>query len=157
MLRPTVRRPSCLGINHPSGAYDQIFYCCQTVVGLLMWGALSDERTGLSFSIATGPRQRSQSRVRFTWNSRPYFTVSNLRLPFSAPLTTRRVTALPHGSNRIEITASKSSSFTVCLFVVPETCVNFVAMLRFLQASLSPWIRVLESRCLAMDVSAVLP
>jgi hypothetical protein len=25
-------------------------YYCQTVVGLLMWGALSDERTGLSFT-----------------------------------------------------------------------------------------------------------
>jgi hypothetical protein len=27
------------------------FYFCQTVVGLLMWGALSDEGTGLSFTI----------------------------------------------------------------------------------------------------------
>jgi hypothetical protein len=34
------------------------FYYCQTVVGLLMWGALSDERTGLSFTVAAGPRQR---------------------------------------------------------------------------------------------------
>jgi hypothetical protein len=29
-----------------------------------MWGALSDERTGLSFTIAAGPRQRSHFRVR---------------------------------------------------------------------------------------------
>jgi hypothetical protein len=29
------------------------FYYCQTVVGLLLWGALSDERTGLPFTIAT--------------------------------------------------------------------------------------------------------
>jgi hypothetical protein len=28
------------------------FYYCQRVVGLLMWGALSDERTGLSFTVA---------------------------------------------------------------------------------------------------------
>jgi hypothetical protein len=30
------------------------FYCCQTVEGLLMWGALSDDRTGLSFTITCG-------------------------------------------------------------------------------------------------------
>jgi hypothetical protein len=43
-LRPMVSRP-------PSGAYEQIFYYCQTVAGLLIWGALSDERTGLSFTV----------------------------------------------------------------------------------------------------------
>jgi hypothetical protein len=32
------------------------FYYCQTVAGLLIWGALSDERTGLSVTIAAGPR-----------------------------------------------------------------------------------------------------
>jgi hypothetical protein len=54
-----------------------------------MWGALSDERTDLSFAIATGPRQRSLSRVRVPWDSRPYFTVSVLRLPFSSPSTSQ--------------------------------------------------------------------
>jgi hypothetical protein len=55
------------------------FYYCQTVAGLLMWGALSDERTGLSFTIAAGPRQRSLSRVPVPWDSWPYFTVSDSR------------------------------------------------------------------------------
>jgi hypothetical protein len=68
------------------------FYYCQTVAGLLIWGALSDERTGLSFTIATGPRQRSHSRDRVSWDSRPYFTVSDSRLLFSSPPTTPRVT-----------------------------------------------------------------
>jgi hypothetical protein len=31
-----------------------------------MWGALSDERTGLSFTIPAGPRQRSRFRVKST-------------------------------------------------------------------------------------------
>jgi hypothetical protein len=48
---------------------------CQ-VAGLLMWGALSGERTGLSFTSSTGSRQRSHSRVRVPQNSWPYFTVS---------------------------------------------------------------------------------
>jgi hypothetical protein len=47
----------------PSGAQDHIFYYCQTVAGWLMWGALSDERTGLPFAIAAVPRQRNHSRV----------------------------------------------------------------------------------------------
>jgi hypothetical protein len=40
------------------------FCYCQTVMGFLMWGGLSDQRTGSSFTIAVGARQRSHSRVR---------------------------------------------------------------------------------------------
>jgi hypothetical protein len=45
------------------GPRPDIYYC-QTDAGLLMWGALSDKKTGLSFTIAAGPRQRSHFRVR---------------------------------------------------------------------------------------------
>jgi hypothetical protein len=68
------------------------FYYCQTVAGLLMWDSLSDERTGLSFRDAAGPRQRSHSRVRVPWCSWPYCIVSDSRLPFSSPPTTHRAT-----------------------------------------------------------------
>jgi hypothetical protein len=57
-----------------------------------MWGSVSDERTGLSFTIAAGPRHRSHSRVRVQWHSRPYFTVSDSRLSFTSPPTTLRAT-----------------------------------------------------------------
>jgi hypothetical protein len=57
-----------------------------------MWGALSNRRTGLPLKIAASPRQRSHSRVRVPWNSQSYFTVSDSRIPFSSPPTTRRVT-----------------------------------------------------------------
>jgi hypothetical protein len=78
-----------------------------------MWGALSDERAGLSFTIAASPRQRSQSWVRVPWDSWTHFTVLDSRhpkpggpgpriyipqeqggpvLPFSSPPTTRRTT-----------------------------------------------------------------
>jgi hypothetical protein len=63
-----------------------------TVTFLIPWGALSDERTGLSFICAAGPCQRSLSRVLVPWDLRPYFTVSDLRLPFSSHPTTCRVT-----------------------------------------------------------------
>jgi hypothetical protein len=52
-----------------------------------MWGVLSDVRTGLSFTIVPGARQRSHSRTRV-----PNFTLSDSRLPFSSPPTTRRAT-----------------------------------------------------------------
>jgi hypothetical protein len=39
------------------------FYYCQTVAILLMLGAISDKRMGLSFRFATGLRQCSHSRV----------------------------------------------------------------------------------------------
>jgi hypothetical protein len=58
MLRPTVSWPVYLGVKPHLGPKTS-FYYCQTFVGLLMWGALSDERTDLSFTIAAGPRQRS--------------------------------------------------------------------------------------------------
>jgi hypothetical protein len=75
----------------PSGAYDQIFITVWQLRSCLLWGALSDKRTGLSFLHSAGPCQCSLSRVRVLWYSRPYFTVSDLSLPFSSPPTTRRI------------------------------------------------------------------
>jgi hypothetical protein len=60
-------------IKAPNWALRPNLYYWLKIAGLLMWGALSDERTGLSFTIAAGLRQRSHSRVRVPWDSRPYF------------------------------------------------------------------------------------
>ena len=62
------------------------------IYGLVLWGHLSDNRTGRPFVYAAGPCQCSLSRVRVPLDSRPYFTVSDLRLSVSSPPTTRRVT-----------------------------------------------------------------
>jgi hypothetical protein len=97
-----------------------------------MCGALADERTCLSFTIATGPRQRSHFQVQVPWDSWPYFTVSDSRLPFSSPPMNRRATIdvfdpastydslVLHnfGKDRIEVTTSNISSIIVRLVLL---------------------------------------
>jgi hypothetical protein len=83
-----------------------------TVTVLFLWGTLSDERTDLSFVYAAGPRQRSLSRVRVPWDSWPYFTVSDLRLPFRRLLRLAGSrwsysTPPPHGSELSIIIGSR--------------------------------------------------
>jgi hypothetical protein len=45
-LPSTLSRPVCL-VGFPIGAHDQIFFFSLTTAVLLMWGALSDEKTDL--------------------------------------------------------------------------------------------------------------
>jgi hypothetical protein len=69
-----VSRPVYLGVKSHMGPKTTFLLTIKTAAGFLMWSALSDERMGLSFTTAAGPRQRSHSRFR-------YFTVSDSRLP----------------------------------------------------------------------------
>jgi hypothetical protein len=57
---------------------------------------------GLSFTTADGPRRRIHSRVRVPWDSRSNFTVSDSRLRFLSPPTTRLATVevFDHASTR---------------------------------------------------------
>jgi hypothetical protein len=91
-LRLTVSQSVSLGVEPHLGLMTRYFHYRFTITVWFLWGALSDERTGLFFVCAAGPCQRSLSQVRVPRDSRPYFTVSDLRLPFSSPPTTRRVT-----------------------------------------------------------------
>jgi hypothetical protein len=50
MLRPTAHSASPSWNKAPIWGLRPDLYYCQTVAGLLMWGALSDERTGLLFA-----------------------------------------------------------------------------------------------------------
>jgi hypothetical protein len=83
-----------------------------TVTFLIPWGALSHERTGLIFVCAAGPCHRSLSRVLVSWDLRPYFTLSDLRLPFSSPPTTRRVTVevFDPASTRVNLSKARINS-----------------------------------------------
>jgi hypothetical protein len=95
------------------GSWPDIYYCL-TVTVLFLSGALSDERTGLSF-IYADPRQRSLSRVPVPCDSSPYFTLSGLRLPFSSPPTTRRVTVEVFEPAPTRVSANAS----IALFITP--------------------------------------
>jgi hypothetical protein len=55
-------------------------------------GAPSLTRGQVCFCMCYWPCQRSLSWVRVPWDLRPYFSDSDLRIPFSSPPTTRRVT-----------------------------------------------------------------
>jgi hypothetical protein len=46
-----------------------------------VWGVLFDERTGLSFTYAASPRQRSNSRIHVPRDSWPYVSLSGSRPP----------------------------------------------------------------------------
>jgi hypothetical protein len=72
-----------------------------------MSGALSDERMSLSSTVAAGHRQRRHFRVRVPQVSRPYFTVSNSRLPFSSPPTTLRALSLMFTLNNLGPTVER--------------------------------------------------
>jgi hypothetical protein len=87
------------------------FYFCRAVACLLMWGALSGERTGLLFSISAGLCQRSHSRVRVPWDSPSHFTVSDSRLPFSFLLEFMSHSFDNCRAAGIKVTASNSEQF----------------------------------------------
>jgi hypothetical protein len=55
-------------------------YQREAVLGLLMWGAIPDERTGLQFTNAAEASQHSHSLFRIQQVSWPYFTVWDLKL-----------------------------------------------------------------------------
>jgi hypothetical protein len=94
----------------PSGTHDQIFsYYYLTVTVLFLWGALSDERTSLSFVYAAGSSQRSLSRVRVPW----YSLLSQIwNFPFRGLLRLagsrwRYSTPPPHGPSEIMAHSSR--------------------------------------------------
>jgi hypothetical protein len=151
MLRPTVSRPVCRGIKHPSEAYDQIFKC-QTFAGLLMWGALSDEITDLPFTITAGPRQRSDSWVRVPWDSWPYFRYSTHfqftvthSLVFS--VFTSRILATDLSQSQCHFNSHVTSSWQSLLSLLPfPTAANFEDCTQFSSDYCSVLLYLLQSQ-----------
>jgi hypothetical protein len=102
MLRPTVNRPVCLGIKHPTGAYDQIFVTVRQLQ-VCSCGALSLTRgrvcrLQLLLALASTVILGSESR-----GTRDHILLSQIRdFPFRrllrlAGLRWRHSTPPPHG------------------------------------------------------------
>jgi hypothetical protein len=80
-----------------------------------MWGALSDEMTGV-FTIAAGPRQRSHSRVRIH-GTRDNILLSQIRdFPFRRLL---RPSCFNDSANRVQVTSCKSTLIGFLAVSVP--------------------------------------
>jgi hypothetical protein len=139
-LQLTVNQSVSLGVELHLGLLTRYLLSFDSYgIFFFLWGTLSDERTGLYFVYAAGSCQRSPSWVRFPWDSRQYFTVSDVRLPFSSPTTTCRVTVevLESASTRVSSTRTPAvliitshygphrkhrSSIVMCVFVATGTC-----------------------------------
>jgi hypothetical protein len=79
-LRPTVIWPVYVGVKPHLGPLTRFLLLSDTC-GFVDVSVFSAERTGLSFTIVSGPRQRSHSRVRVPPDPWQYFTASDSRLP----------------------------------------------------------------------------
>jgi hypothetical protein len=73
------------------GSWPDI-YCLTVTVLFCGVPSLTRGRVCILYVYAAGPCQCSLSQVRVSWHSQPYFTVPDLRFPFSSAPTTRRVT-----------------------------------------------------------------
>jgi hypothetical protein len=107
----------------------------QTVAGLLMWGVLSDERTGLSFLCAAGPCQRSVSRVRVhgTWDLILLSQIWDFpfrRLLRLAGSRWRYSTPPPHGGLAIGLARPPYITLEPTVYITPFPTVDVIAFLR---------------------------
>jgi hypothetical protein len=150
------------------GSSPDIYYALTVTV--FLWDALSDERMGLTFLYAAGPHQRILSRVWVPSDSWPSFTFSDLRLLFSSPPMSRRVTVevFQRASTRMMNCSSLQVSLYslalihrkwLLLVGIHGKCLLFLLTWkersitsRSLRIRISTE-RVLDNRCLAMNYS----
>jgi hypothetical protein len=90
-LRLTVSQSVSLGVE-PHLGYMTVYLLLFDSYGLVFVGRPLWRENGFVFCICCRLLPAQFSQVRVPWDSRPYFILSDLRLLFSAPPTTRRVT-----------------------------------------------------------------
>jgi hypothetical protein len=110
-LRLTVSQSVSLGVEPHLGLMTRYLLLFDSY-GIVFLGRPLWRKGSLAFVYAVGPRQRSLYGVRLPWDSWPYFTVSDLRLPFSSPHTTRRVMVevFEPASKQVPLQQSQSQS-----------------------------------------------
>jgi hypothetical protein len=121
-----------------------VFYYSQTIADLLIWGTISDENTGVSFTIVVGPCQCSHSRVWVLRDSWPYFTVSDSGIP--PTWRARSLYLYPPGTGW----PSCSPRQWVPILSPPETCRAMVEV--FEPASMQGYSGILELRICYIDI-----
>jgi hypothetical protein len=91
-LRLTVGQSVSLGIEPHLGPMTRYLLLSDSYGLVYVCRTQSREYSRVFCIHYSGACERRLIRVRVPWYSRPYVTVSDLRLPFSSPPTTRRVT-----------------------------------------------------------------
>jgi hypothetical protein len=76
-LRLAVYRQSIRLAHKPLKTHCQNIFSQLNACGYSPYKTSSNNRMGLSFTIAAGPRQHIHSPVQVPWESRQYFTVSD--------------------------------------------------------------------------------
>jgi hypothetical protein len=81
-LRPTVSRPVCLGMKHPSATRDQFIFPLEISLDscafVILWRPLwREDGFVINCKTVSGPYQSSHSWVEVSQNLWPYFTVSS--------------------------------------------------------------------------------
>jgi hypothetical protein len=147
MLRSTVSRLDCLEIKHISGAYDQISITVRQF-RVCLYGTPSLTRGQVChLQLLLVPPHTSAFSDPSPVGPQPYFTLSDSRLPFPSPPTTRRATV-----EVLDLTFTRENSS--CFSRPPYNPVSLTSKKHRVQRDLYSCLRIC---CRGNDLTDPLP